>query len=168
MKNADLRSMFSYCPLTGIIVWKITKAGVRSGTEFGSIKPAGKTSYIIGKVNKTRILAHRLAWFLHYGEWPNGCIDHINHNGTDNRIENLRVVEKSQNNKNATLRSDNSSGFCGVTFDKSQNKWIAQISVNGKRKHLGSFSSATEAAECRMAASRESGFHKNHGKVYCD
>jgi len=54
------------------------------------------------------------------------CVDHINRNCTDNRLENLRWVTRSENSRNYTKRSDNTSGIMGVYFHKAVNMWVAQ------------------------------------------
>jgi hypothetical protein len=71
-------------------------------------------------------------------------VDHINHNGLDNRKCNLRLVDKSLNGYNCKKYINNPSGYRGVT--KRKNKWRAAIRINGKLKHLGSFSSVRDAA----------------------
>ena len=85
---------------------------------------------------KERIRMHRLIM----NPPKNKQIDHINHNGLDNRKENLRIVTNSQNAMNCRNRSDNTSGYKGITWDKSKNKWQAQIIVNQKNIHLGRYS----------------------------
>ena len=78
---------------------------------------------------------------------PPGCaIDHIDHNGLNNQKSNLRLCSTSQNNFNQRLGRRNTSGFKGVSWDKSKNKWSAQLGLNGKIVHLGRFCSAIEAA----------------------
>lgn len=72
--------------------------------------------------------------------------DHINRNGLDNRRENLRQCTRSQNAQNAKLRSDNTSGYKGVTYSKTNKGYVVFIRVKGKRKYLGCFNTATEAA----------------------
>jgi hypothetical protein len=74
-------------------------------------------------------------------------IDHINHNGLDNRKENLRVCTSSQNSANTRKRSDNSSGYKGVHWHKQCKLWRAQISVNKKMRHIGLFKEPREAAK---------------------
>ena len=56
-------------------------------------------------------LQHRVAWALHYGEWPASFIDHINHIRDDNRIHNLRVVTRAENNSNAIRRMNYKTGY---------------------------------------------------------
>lgn len=73
-------------------------------------------------------------------------VDHINRNKLDNRRSNLRSVTRSQNERNKSLRSDNTSGYKGVHWDKSHKKWYAGIRHDGKRIYLGRFATAEEAS----------------------
>lgn len=73
-------------------------------------------------------------------------VDHINNNPLDNRKENLRLCDQTQNNMNARKRIRASSRYKGVTFDRVNNKWRAQISINKKAKNLGRFNTEKEAA----------------------
>lgn len=94
-------------------------------------------------------LAHRLAWFYVYGEWPKNQIDHINRIKTDNRIFNLRDVDNSTNQHNNALRKHNTSGTTGVMNCKSRNCWGAQIYVNNKRIYLGIYKTKEDAILAR-------------------
>ncbi|MGD2095085.1 MAG: HNH endonuclease [Phycisphaerales bacterium] len=78
---------------------------------------------------------------------PEGMfVDHINHNGLDNRKANLRLATRAENNRNVRcLKKNNSSKYRGVWHDKRYNKWRAQISINRKKKHLGYFKDEKEA-----------------------
>lgn len=71
-------------------------------------------------------------------------IDHINHDGIDNRRENLRIVTNSQNQSNVGLISTNTTGFRGVRFHK--NGWEASLKFNTTFIYLGRFKSAEDAA----------------------
>lgn len=82
-------------------------------------------------------------------------VDHRNGNGLDNRRANLREATVSSNAMNRRRRSDNSSGFKGVSLRKSNGKWRASVSVGGSRKWLGEFPSALEAARAYDAAALE-------------
>lgn len=72
-------------------------------------------------------------------------VDHINGNKLDNRRCNLRVCTRSQNLQNMKLRKDNRLGVKGVTFNKARQKYVAQITSNGKNKGLGYFLTIEEA-----------------------
>lgn len=88
---------------------------------------------------------HRIIYLLLKGiiSESESPIDHINQNKLDNRIENLRLTTRSKNSANRKLKT-NKSGYRGVYphFDK----WIAQVSINGKVKALGRFLTKEEAA----------------------
>ena len=105
-----------------------------------------------------------LAWLYVYKKWPEDCIDHINHIRTDNRIENLREVEKSQNQKNMSKDRRNKSGHSGVIWYKAYEKWSAEIWVNKVKHFLGYFENFEDAVLARKAAEERHGFHENHGK----
>lgn len=78
-------------------------------------------------------------------------VDHKNNNPLDNRRSNLRMASKKTNSQNAKRRSDNSSGFKGVTL--SFGKWTAEIKVNGNRIRLGRYETPETAysAYCEAA-----------------
>lgn len=142
-----LRNYMNYDPETGEFSYK-SRQGTRSARAI-----CGKTLHGYRKISIKRqhYPAHRLAWLYVYGEFPNGYIDHINLDKTDNRIANLRVATPAQNNANTRHRG--LSGFKGVTWHKQCKRWQAAIKVNGKNHHLGLFDSA-EAAHtvyCRAA-----------------
>lgn len=95
---------------------------------------------------------NRKNWYLHRvimgAIKRTEIVDHINGNIYDNRRENLRIGNKSENNINLRhLPRHNSSGFKGVHYDKVNNKWRARIQVNGKHIHLGRFIDKIEAAK---------------------
>jgi hypothetical protein len=90
-------------------------------------------------------------------------VDHINGNGLDNRRANLRSVTAAQNRHNQRRRRDNTSGFRGVSFVKSANKWEAYISLGGKKSHLGFYHSAEDASKAYAVASAE--LHGQYGRA---
>ena len=73
-------------------------------------------------------------------------IDHIDGNPSNNQRDNLRSATRSQNGANSKKRSDNTSGYRGVHWNKRIKKWVAKIGVKGKRIHLGYFDDPKEAA----------------------
>lgn len=101
---------------------------------------------------KTKLVElHR--WIMN--EPKNLYIDHINNDTLDNRKQNLRCVKNSTNLRNGKVRSNNSSGVNGVSFDKSRNKWSASIRANYKIFHLGRFNTIKEAEKARKKAEVE-------------
>jgi hypothetical protein len=81
-------------------------------------------------------------------------VDHRNRNGLDNQRHNLRVATHTQNRVNSGPRSDNRSGFKGVSFCKARNKWQAGLNSKRKYKFLGYFVSPEEAARAYDAAAK--------------
>jgi hypothetical protein len=145
-----LKSILEYDPSTGEFRYL-----VRRGTCVPGRISGNKTALGYWKISIDRKLyqAHRLAWFYVNGEWPDGYLDHINLDKTDNRIANLRIASPSENNANTRLSSRNSSGFKGVTWNAHCNKWQSSIKLGGKNHHLGIFISAelAHAAYCGAA-----------------
>lgn len=108
LESAYIRRHFSYDPDTGII----TRDDRRNSN--GCHNADG---YLQLKIKKVKYLAHRLAWFLYYDEWPESEMDHINRNRTDNRICNLRVVDRRTNVMNSYVPPNPKTGVRGVYFD---------------------------------------------------
>lgn len=142
-----VRELFSYDPETGSITWAKRRFGVKFGSEAGT----EHNGYKRVKVDSKLILAHRLAWAIHYGEWPHEELDHINRNRSDNRIRNLRKASRSDNMVNRAYPKGRS-GVTGVSHHKLG--WQAAIRVNGKSVYLGVFKTIEEAAAVRAEAEK--------------
>ena len=130
-------------------------------------KEAGSVSkshgYIVINMKGKLYLAHRIIWQMQYNQEPNGTIDHINGDITDNRICNLRLVNHELNGKNAKKCKRNKSGITGVTH-ASNGKWIAQLGHQGSVIYLGRFDDINDAIYVRKQAEIQYGFHANHGR----
>lgn len=74
-------------------------------------------------------------------------VDHKNGNPLDNRKSNLRIATVAENNRNCKRRSDNLSGYKGVYWKDSSNKWAAHCRFNNKGFHIGYFKSKLDAAQ---------------------
>ena len=136
-------NILNYDPNTGYLTW-IKDMG--SNAMAGHVAGSFCRGYIRIQIYGKTYAAHKIAFFLYYSRWPNGFVDHINGNKSDNRISNLREATRSQNAMNQKLRVDSSSGYKGVTFDKRYKKWGARIKKNGVSYYLGSFDSPEKAA----------------------
>lgn len=117
-----------------------------------------KDGYRVVSVAGKQYMAHRLAYALVKGKWPD-IIDHINRDRADNRWVNLREAGRSGNAKNAGLRKDSRSGYRGVSYRKSNGKWRAYIQTDGVQYHIGFYASAEEAYQARQAVINN--HHKN-------
>lgn len=161
------KTMLSYDHESGKFFWRGENcySRVRGKTAGAVSKVKSGKKYIKIAIRGEVFLAHRLAWFFNYGEFPAGQIDHINGDGTDNRILNLRVVSPSENMKNQKLRSTNKSGRCGVSFCNQRGLWVASITVDRKSILLGRFSEKSDAIKARVDAEKKYNFHENHGTI---
>lgn len=88
--------------------------------------------YIKVRKESSDFAAHRLMYLSVTGELPEE-IDHINGNKSDNRIINLRPVNRTENMRNKPVYRNNTSGVKGVTYEPEKGLWRARISWNGKR-----------------------------------
>ena len=145
----DLISLFRYDAGTGDIFWLANGRGRIKKKAAGTVC---KNGYIGICINGKRIYAHQIAWAIHHGKWSELQIDHINLNKLDNRIANLREATNSQNGKNLPIKSNNTSGFTGVCWDKLNNKWRAIIKVDHKQINLGRYVNIDDAIIARKSA----------------
>lgn len=94
-------------------------------------------------------------WFWVKGYWPKVDIDHKNGNRDDNRIENLRLAVRSENNINSVIPKNNTSGYKGAYLDKRRGRWASEIWVFKRKKFLGYFDSAAEAGKAYAEAAKD-------------
>jgi hypothetical protein len=150
-KEKDLSALISYDAETGEFVRLVGGGnGVKAGDRAGYIQSRG---YVAMNVGGKQYLAHRLAWRLTHGDWPKADIDHINGDKTDNRLCNLRDVNRQTNTENVRkARTNSASGLLGAYFNKKKAKWFASITTSGRSKFLGHFETAEAAHRAYMAA----------------
>jgi hypothetical protein len=120
------------------------------------------TGYLAGKLLGRTFKAHRVAWAIFYGEIPAGEVDHLNGNRSDNRIANLRVVTKAENQRNAKRRADNTSGKTGVSWCERDAAWVVQVQSDGRRLRRN-FKAREDALAYRSELERSLGFSDRHG-----
>lgn len=131
-----------------------------AGQEAGAADPRG---YVSIRFLGGRVWAHRLAFAFGANAWPSGQIDHIDGDKSNNRLSNLRECSNAINSRNSRLYSNNTSGHCGVSWNKQVQKWKAQGKVDGKQHNLGHFASKDEAIAARAAFDAANGFSARHG-----
>ncbi len=147
-----LKSLLSYDPLTGHFTRLVDGTHTKAGEIAGSLKANGyREIYVAGDL----YYEHRLAFIFMTGAFPEVCVDHINHIKNDNRWCNLRAATYSENNRNTTLRKDNTSGVTGVCWNSRRQKWMATCCTNGKTKYLGYFKNLEDAAIVVAEARKE-------------
>lgn len=121
------------------------------------LKRADSRPYGVVEVKERRFAVHRVVWAVVHGVWPDGVIDHINRDTTDNRVENLRIVTSAGNAKNKTRARNNSSGHNGV--DYSFGKWRVRVGpVFG-----GRYDTLDLAIKVRDLLYQELGYTEDHG-----
>lgn len=123
----ELLSILQYEPSTGRLIKTTTGKYADNPINNWGYRQVG---YDKGSLGRIKQLAHRLVWMLHHGDIPlDMMVDHINLDKTDNRIENLRLINKSGNAQNSIWK-----GYC---FDKRSGKYRAEIKLHGKCTWLG-------------------------------
>jgi hypothetical protein len=144
-----IRDLLNYEPLTGVFTWKVRRGGKAvAGSTAGRLDRCG---YSVIRIDGRCMMAHRLAYLYIHGVLPELEIDHINGIRSDNRIENLRLATRSENQQNLRQpRQNNKSGFLGVHLLKG--KYVATIVRDKKSKYLGSFDDPESAHKAYINA----------------
>lgn len=164
VSQLELAERLSYSPQTGELTW-IAKGNAKKvvvGSRAGSVSPHG---HRVIRLNGYLYPEHHIIWRLHYGNWPKGFLDHIDHNEQNNRICNLRDVPQATNNRNQSKRVDNTSGHKGIWINKlnAKKKYMSEVFFGGKRVHLQAHYSLEDAIAIRKSILEKYGFHPNHG-----
>ena len=160
--------LLTYRKTTGKFYWK--KRGVKSfdsvysGKEAGTIhvSSTGRKSIKI-KVKGKNYFAHRVAWLLVTGKWPEGVVDHKDHDSLNNKWNNLRDITQQDNMRNRKMSSTNTSGYPNVYVCGRSGKYIAKVMPVGV---IGRFDCPKEASKAASKARMELGYSESHGKSY--
>ena len=151
--QSRLLELFDYCVESGRLIRRIKTPRGKLLTH--GVSPQG---YFVRWVDGKCYVEHRLVWLYHHGAHPIE-IDHTNGVKTDNRIENLRECDRTQNNGNQKKKNRNgrtTSKYKGVYFRANwgpTGKWVAQIVHNKQHRWLGGFDTELEAAMVYQKAS---------------
>ena len=170
--QSRLKELFDY--IDGHLVWKARPRsdfktpqgyGAFNALRVGKIACQGRINgYWIIKISREYFYAHRLIWIWNYGDLEYGQeIDHKDGDKENYSLSNLRIADRQQNTSNRGAQSNSKTGVKGVCWDKSKNKWHAQIKLGGKliRKRFVEFDDAVEFA--RKTREELHGEFHNHG-----
>jgi hypothetical protein len=150
----DWHQLFLYQD-DGKIVWKEKRSqGTKAGDVAGSLTSKGYRRVEVSICGKSySISIHRIIWEMFNGPIPSGAqVDHIDGDRGNNRVQNLRLANPNQNAWNRGISKANTSGYKGVSFEKSSGKWLAQIRTNGIARKIGRFMTKEDAAQAYREA----------------
>jgi hypothetical protein len=164
-----VRNILNYDPATGAFRWlprpqkyfQNSSEWRRWNTRYAGT-PAGHTmpdGYLRIFIDRRGFLGHRLAWLLSHGEPVPPVLDHIDGDTRNNRLSNLRAADYAGNLANAATHRDSTTGIKGVFRIKSTRRFMAYITKNRQRYHIGVYDTLEEAAEARRNAADQM-----HGK----
>jgi hypothetical protein len=143
--------LFDYNRETGQLTWKVTHGRARVGQTAGTTTG----THIAVAYNRVSYPITTIIWLIVFRRKPaEGLrVDHKNRNPQDNRLLNLREISHAENMQNRGAQVNNKLGLKGVCYHKASGKYMAYISIDGKRKHLGLFVQADKAYEayCKAA-----------------
>ena len=162
-----IRQLLSYEPDTGCMYWKPRTPELCEPTKANSaetvcsifnarwagqpaLRRLDQVGYLGGRLLKKIVKTHRIAWAIHYGEWPE-VIDHINGNRADNRIVNLRSVTHKDNAINRVIGEAGNGSDVGLV-KTAAGSWAAWVRVENRYLQLGTFPTKAEAIAARNAA----------------
>lgn len=147
---ARVKECLAYDGNTGIFTWKVL-SGRRK--KLGSIAGTKDTNgYVYIGIDGKRYGAHRLAMLLKEGRWPINMVDHIDGNGLNNRPENLRHCNKSENGQNQIGRRGK---MLPMGVHPNRTRFMARIKIAGVDHFLGTHDTPEEASEAYLKAKRE-------------
>lgn len=129
----------------GKLWWRKAKQGRQLSVPAGSLNSEG---YRRVNLNGKDYQVHRLVWLYHYGEFPEGQLDHIDRNAANNRIDNLRLATNRQNNLNKlqTIRRE-----LPHNVYRHGNGFRVDVQLNGRRHKSPSMQTVEEAVAWREA-----------------
>lgn len=172
-----VQRVFVYDPAGGDVRWRYRSSDMfDDGLRSSAVKAAQWNGKLAGKAvrapagsriqfcGQTLQLTH-IIWLLMTGGLPGGVIDHQNGDPRDNRFENLRDVPLADNNRNRKVPATNSSGAIGVHWCRRAQRWLARITVDGRKVEVGRSKVRDEAIRMWSASPFRARYHPNHGRM---
>ena len=147
MDYEQATALLRYDEETGLLWWK--KPGIKRILW----RPAGhkdRHGYIRIMVDYKMYLAHRVIWLLNYGEWPKDQLDHIDRDTSNNRLNNLRDVSNSINQRCAKTKYHTGSGERGITVNA-----CGTVSLRLQGKTIGTYNTLREARQAKEEHNEE-------------
>lgn len=146
-----LREALHYDPTTGVFCWLIHQPPSAPGKRAGG---ADERGYVRITIDGSRYRANRLAWLYMRGTWPEGVVDHVNGDTSDDRFANLRDISFAANTQNRRrAHRGSASGLIGAHKTKN-NRYSSSIQHRGKQHQLGTFATPIEAHRAYVDAKR--------------
>lgn len=163
--QSTLRTVFDH-GADGVLRWKVDRGTrVKAGAIAGCIWTSKGCSYVQVRFDGKLYFAHRLIWAMHHGEPdPSMVIDHIDGNGTNNSLSNLRLVHQTLNARNSKRHKSSTTIANGVY--RSREKWAARIlDDHGSMRTIGTFADPADAVAARKHAEQQRNYTDRHGSV---
>ncbi|HEX8610202.1 MAG TPA: HNH endonuclease signature motif containing protein [Telluria sp.] len=155
--STDWNAFLRYDEITGVLSWKVKRPGPKTavGQEVGSVKHDGRYRSFV--LFHKRHYTHRVIWEMVNGAIPDGmCIDHLDGDGLNNRLANLRITTLSGNQRNRRIAKNNRTGVAGVTNHKNG------YSVSCASLYVGHFKTFDAAVAARKEAEVKHGYLENN------
>jgi len=159
----ELIEMFDYSSETGVLYWKIKFPRKNIGDPVGYKSTHMGKDYLRVTINGKKYMVHRLIYIFVNGV-INNEIDHVDGNGMNNKITNIRDVPHIENLRNQKLYKSNKCGVHHIVKRKNGN-YRVRITINGYRRSLGTFKYIWDAICARKSADNKYGYHSNHGRT---
>tara|TARA_R110002126_G_scaffold66552_5_gene169168 strand:- start:74 stop:571 length:498 start_codon:yes stop_codon:yes gene_type:complete len=157
LTQEEAHRLFEY--KDGELFWKVKPAQCKKIGDIVGGSNGIKQPYLRGRYKDNRFMVHQVVFLMHHGFIPE-CVDHIDGNVQNNRIENLRQATKAQNAYNQKLHTNNKSGHRCVSWHKSHQIWVVRLCIN-KKNVLTKYFKDFELA-CLVADEARDIYHGNY------